>query len=639
MFFKRSPENPILVPKPEFPWEAEGAFNGCAIRRGGVTHLVYRAQSLPHLHEDGFWLSVSSIGHATSKDGIHFGKHTQFIEPTEKWERYGCEDPRVTYMQGKYYIFYTALSTYPFGPDGIKVAVAISKDLKTISEKHPVTPFNAKAAALFPEKIDGKYWMILTANTDISPAKIALRGFDAIEDMWDQESWMKWYDELDRHTLPLQRDEKDYIEVGAAPIQTTAGWIVLYSYIKNYKTDRPIFSIEAVLLDHKNPQKILGRTGMPLMAPKAEYELYGKVPNIVFPSGAFVWRDKIHLYYGAADTTTCTAVGDARALKRELFTPPKSRPALKRYEKNPILKPVRSHDWEEKAVFNPAAIHLNGKTRLFYRAMSEKDTSYFGYAETNNGFDISYRRPGPAYIPREFFEGKAAPGNSGCEDARLTEIDGKIYMLYTAVDAANPPRVAMTSIEKKHFLGKKFDRFDLPILISPEGIDDKDACLLPEKIGGRYVILHRIQPDIDINFFDTLEDLGDGEMLYHQPFIFPRKGMWDSKKVGISSTPIKTDRGWLLLYHGVSDDGVYRVGVVLLDLKHPDTVLARSRYPLFEPERKYEKEGIVPNVVFPCGSVVRGGKLFVYYGAADKVAGVATMSTKDLYEHLDTFCE
>jgi len=119
----------------------------------------------------------------------------------------------------------------------------------------------------------------------------------------------------------------------------------------------------------------------------------------------------------------------------------------------------------------------------------------------------------------------------------------------------------------------------MPTLIIPPGIDDKDACLFPEKIGGKYVILHRIQPSIDINRFDNLNFTGK-RLLTHNPFVFPRKGMWDSAKVGISSVPLKTEKGWILLYHGVSaDDSRYRIGVLLLDLKDPEKVLARSRLP------------------------------------------------------------
>ncbi len=600
--------------------------------------MVYRAQSLPHLHDDGHWLSISTIGYSSSKDGLHFEHHKQLISPQQQWERYGCEDPRVVKVGKECFLFYTALSEYPFRAEGIRVAVALGKNVRSLKERHLVTPFNAKAMTLFPEKIDGKYWGILTANTDNPPAKVALVSFSKKEDIWNHKIWSEWYKTLNTHTLPIQRSDKDHIEVGAQPIRTNAGWIVLYSYIQNYKTDRPTFSVEAILLDLHDPKKILGKTDAPLLVPEEEYELYGKVPNIVFPTGAYVKNGKIHLYYGAADTTVCTATGDIKKLTKELSLVPQDRPKLERYKKNPVLMAITEHPWESKAVYNPAAIHLRGLTRIFYRAQSENDTCTFGYAETKNGFDISYRHPDPAYIPRMPFEKKIhATGNSGCEDARITEFGDRLIMLYTAYDGVNPPRVAMTSIATHHFLEKHFEHFELPVLISPPNIDDKDACVFPEKINGRYVILHRIQPSIDINFFNDL-DFDGQRFLYHHPFVFPRRGMWDSQKIGISSTPVKTERGWLIFYHGVSHDGIYRVGVLLFDLKNPEKVIARSRYPLFEPEMPYEKVGLVPNVVFPCGSVMRGKKLFVYYGGADKVTGVATITYRKLCEHLNTYC-
>ena len=97
-------------------------------------------------------------------------------------------------------------------------------------------------------------------------------------------------------------------------------------------------------------------------------------------------------------------------------------------------------------------------------------------------------------------------------------------------------------------------------------------------------------------------------------------------KVGISAPPIKTKHGWLLLYHGISKSHhTYRVGAVLLDLKDPAIVLSRMADPIFEPEEQYEKVGVVNNVVFPCGMVEKAGLLYIYYGGADKVVGVATI--------------
>ena len=126
-------------------------------------------------------LPVSTVGYALSTDGIHFKNHREFIKPEYGWEQFGCEDPRVTKMDDKFYIFYTALSTFPFCADGIRVGMAITHDFQQIDEKHLITPFNAKAMSLFPEKINGRYAVVLTANTDIPPSKIAVAYFDREE--------------------------------------------------------------------------------------------------------------------------------------------------------------------------------------------------------------------------------------------------------------------------------------------------------------------------------------------------------------------------------------------------------------------------------------------------------------------------
>ena len=212
---RRLSENPVFGPSQE-RWESEAAFNGCPVVDNGKTHFVYRAVSAEH---------VSSIGYAVSADGIHFTDRRQFIIPEETWEKYGCEDPRVTKLNGNFFIFYTALSAYPFNADGIKIAVAITKDFKTIEEKHLVTPFNAKAMVLFPEKINGKIAAILTVNTDRPPAKICLALFDREEDIWSPAYWKDWYATLDTHVVALTRNQRDHLEVGAPPLKTSKGWL------------------------------------------------------------------------------------------------------------------------------------------------------------------------------------------------------------------------------------------------------------------------------------------------------------------------------------------------------------------------------------------------------------------------------
>lgn len=637
MYVMRSDKNPIVTPNRIYSWQAEAVFNACPVKKGDMTYIVYRALSLPHFHALAKQrLSISDIGIAESIDGINFSNHKRFIIPEQAWEKFGCEDPRVTKFENKYYIFYTALSEYPPKAEGIKVAVAISEDMETIKEKHLVTQFNAKAMALFPEIIDGKMWAIVTANTDYPPAKICVASFEKESDLWSEDYWQGWYQALDQHALSVQRRPEDHIEVGAPPLKTREGWLIIYSYIKNYFSPQRLFGVEALLLDLHDPSKIIGRTDAPFLTPDEYYEKMGMIGNVVFPSGALLDNDLIHLYYGAADTTICLAYIKVNCLLNKMMENYIESAKFERSKNNPIIAPILDHSWESKATLNPAAIHLGGKIHLLYRAIAEDNTSVFGYANSNDGITIDYRSPSPVYVPREIFEQKLAPeGNSGCEDPRLTEIDDKVYMLYTAYDGINFPRVAMTWIYTKDFLNSVWN-WSKPVLISSPDTGDKDACIFPEKIDNKYFIIHRCGDDIDYSFAPNL-DFDGSNWLEEYRWIDPRKGMWDDRKIGIASPPIKTEEGWILLYHGISsEDGVYRIGACLLDLENPVHVLARLDKPIFEPEMDYEKVGLVSNVVFPCGSVLIGDSIYIYYGGADKVIGVATILVSDLVSELNS---
>lgn len=627
----RSEKNPILKPNKRESWEAEAVFNGCPIKSDGKYYMVYRALSLPHYYLSAKTkMRVSTVGIAESDNGVDFTNRRRLISPEEDWEKYGCEDPRITKIDDKYYIFYTALSEYPFRAEGIKVGLAITRDLKTIDEKHLITPFNAKAMALFPERINGKLCAILSVDTDDPPSKIAFAYFDKEEDMWSREYWEKWYKNVDNHKIELQRRPQDHVEVGAQPIKTEHGWLLIYCYIRNYFTDKKLFGIEAVLLDLDDPTKIKERTKYPILCPEEGYEVYGMVPDTIFPSGAMIKDEKIYIYYGATDTFCALATGELSLLMEALFEPEISIEQFKRVKNNPILEPIKENPWEAKAVFNPAAIYEEGKVRIIYRAMSEDNTSVFGYAESSDGINIDFRADQPIYVPREPFEQKyISNGNSGCEDPRITKIDDRIYMLYTAYSGHQPPRIAITSISVEDFLKQNWD-WKKPVVISPPEFDNKDACILPEKVNGRYLLFHRYGKDIDIDFVDSL-DFDGSKWLEEHRWLRPRPGMWDSSKIGIAAPPLKTKEGWLLLYHGVSvEDRHYRVGAVLLDLENPLKILGRTYEPLFEPREKYEKHGQVENVVFPCGAVMQGDDLIIYYGGGDSVVGAAVADVKEV---------
>jgi beta-1,2-mannobiose phosphorylase / 1,2-beta-oligomannan phosphorylase len=314
--FKRSLENPILRPDKHHTWESLGTFNGCPVKKDNSYYLLYRALSKKKKHA-GVELELSTIGLAKSSDGIRFTDRKQILTPEEEWEQFGCEDPRVTCINGTYYIFYTALSTFPFTAAGIHIGLAITRDFKTFT-KHSITPFNAKAMTLFPEKIQGKYTALLTANTDNPPARIAIAQADRIEDFWSYQYWDEWYMDIDTHTLPLLRSYLDHIEVGAPPLKTKEGWLFFYSYIRNYQTSLKVFAVEALLLDSDDPMKIKGSIQYPLLEPTEPYEKKGIVPQVTFPSGALLDKDTISLYYGAADTVCAVATCSVTELLEEL---------------------------------------------------------------------------------------------------------------------------------------------------------------------------------------------------------------------------------------------------------------------------------------------------------------------------------
>jgi len=629
----RPDSNPILAPNPNILWEAAASFNPSVIFENNTYKMLYRALSVP-LNYHGQKLNLSTVGYAESQDGVVYSGKRQLVVPTEKYEAFGCEDPRLTKIDNDYFIFYTAISAWPPTAESIKVAVALSPDLENISEKHLVTPFNAKAMVLFPEKINGQYVAILTVNTDRPPSKVAVAYFDKKSDIWSEAYWKKWYTEIDQHLLYLPRLNTDQVEVGAVPVKTVDGWVLIYSHIQNYYQEAErIFGVEAVLLDLKQPEKILGRSTNAIFQPEAGFELAGMIKNVVFPTGALIRDDDFQIFYGAADT-----VGAVATVKLNLFLSLLKQSTYKeaykfhKYSQNPIFEPSPDKPWQAQAVFNAGAIYEGGKFYVMYRAMSWDNTSVIGCAVSDDGYHFHDATNLPVYVPRADFELKKQPpsGFSGCEDPRLTRFGDRIYMFYTAYDGIAPPQVALTSISVADFVAQNW-QWEMPKLISDPLIDNKNACLFPEKINDKFVILHRTAgEDIALDFVANL-DFADNGWLEKEAALMPRPESWDSAKIGIAGPPIKTEHGWLLIYHGVSKlDRNYRLGYMILDLADPFNVLFRSPFPILEPEFDYEKIGIVNNVVFSCGAVEKDGLIFLYYGGADKVMAVATLEVSKL---------
>jgi predicted GH43/DUF377 family glycosyl hydrolase len=300
-----------------------------------------------------------------------------------------------------------------------------------------------------------------------------------------------------------------------------------------------------------------------------------------------------------------------------------------RYAKNPILTAA---DWPYPAhtVFNAGAIKLHdGTTLLLCRVEDRRGHSHLCAARSKNGIDgweidrEPTMLPEPEKYPEELW---------GIEDPRITYVEelGKYVIAYTAFGRGGPG-VALALTEDFH----TFERYGLVMQA-----DDKDAALLPRRIGDSFALIHRPMSDsgshVWMSFSPDLRNWGG-----HRLMLAARKGgWWDANKVGLSPPLIETPRGWLMIYHGVRQTAagsLYRLGLALFDRERPDVLLKRGDEWIFGPETGYETKGDVGNVAFPCGYTIGadGDAINLYYGAADTSMALATGSTRALLAWLD----
>ena len=302
---------------------------------------------------------------------------------------------------------------------------------------------------------------------------------------------------------------------------------------------------------------------------------------------------------------------------------------FQRHRRNPILTAA---DWPYPihTVFNPAATLLpDGTTLLLCRVEDSRGHSHLSVARSANGVDGWQIDPQPT-MP-------ADPENHpeelwGIEDPRITYVPelSQYAIVYTAY-TRDGPGVALALT--RDF--QKFERFGL--IMPPE---DKDAALLPHRIGGNWALIHRPvsapRAHMWISYSPDLRHWGS-----HKLILEARRGAWwDANKIGLSPPPIETPQGWLVIYHGVRQTCagcIYRLGLALFDSDQPERLLKRGDEWVFGPEEPYEQRGDVGNVVFPCGYTIAedGDTIRIYYGAADTSIGLATGSIKAMLAWLD----
>jgi len=301
---------------------------------------------------------------------------------------------------------------------------------------------------------------------------------------------------------------------------------------------------------------------------------------------------------------------------------------FKRHERNPILTAADWH-YPANSVFNPGATLLqDGTTLLLCRVEDRSGLSHLCAARSANGvdgWDIDTQptlMPDPEHFPEELW---------GIEDPRITYVPEikKYAIVYTAFSSSGPG-VALAFTEDFH----AFERYGM--IMAPE---DKDAALFPHRIGGHWVLIHRPVSGQDshmwLSYSPDMRHWGSHKIMLKARL----GGWWDAHKIGLSSPPIETTKGWLVIYHGVRQNVagcIYRLGLALFDLHEPEICLKRSDEWIFGPEEPYERRGDVDNVVFSCGYTIAadGDTIHLYYGAADTSIALATGSVNAILEWL-----
>ena len=345
------------------------------------------------------------------------------------------------------------------------------------------------------------------------------------------------------------------------------------------------------------------------------------------------------------------------------FSKKKSSHSLARHFDNPIIRPALHKEWESVGTFNPAAVKDNeGFVNLFYRAMGADGLSRIGHAKSRDGLSFDKRSSYPVFVSTPSIDPKDKGGFSspknldttiytsgggwgGCEDPRTVVIGGRVYMTYTAFEGWSSVRIGLTSIAMEDMKKNRWN-WKKPKFLSAVGKVNKNWVLFPEKINGKIAVLHGVTPDIKIDYID--EGALDSFSQLNLKSVPPTGGRpehWDNWVRGAGPPPIKTELGWLLLYHAMdkNDPDKYKLGAMILDAKEPTHILYRSHEPILEPDMPYENDW-KPGVVYASGALIlneittsdgkQDGELVVYYGGGDKYVCVAKTPLRPLLNWL-----
>ncbi len=430
-------------------------------------------------------------------------------------------------------------------------------------------------------------------------------------------------------------------------IATSDGTLLMYD-ASIEKESKVLLQAGAVIFDKNNPKHIVWRSPKPIW----QGVLHAKEKSLpVRPLGFVSFLDHYLIYWLTAvnDIVVTTIPALFKEIEEAKYHPK----ILDRFHNNPILSPRKDHDWEGEGTFNPAVVEDDeGVIHVLYRAVGRDGISRVGHAKSLDGKYFEKRSAFPVFEPGMGF-GMPNPkevkgpvgyhpaiytsggGWGGSEDPRAVIMNKKVYMMYVAFEGWDSVRIALTSITLKDFKEGKW-KWKKPVHLSPPGQVHKNWLLFPEKINGKYAILHSIVPKICVDYIDDIDKV---EEFIESPRKFGpqpgRKNCWDSIMRGAGPPPIKTELGWLVLYHAIEKQEFhrYKLGAMILDKKDPTKILYRSKHPILSPDMHYENNG-KPGVIYASGALIRGDDLYIYYGGADKVVCVATTRLDQFLNYL-----
>ncbi len=303
-------------------------------------------------------------------------------------------------------------------------------------------------------------------------------------------------------------------------------------------------------------------------------------------------------------------------------------PIFDRCEQNPILT-VKDVPFPAEAVLNPGATEQDGQVVLLLRVEDTAGYSSIYVARSKDGIGHWKIEPEPLLqygLPEWRYE------QWGCEDARVVWLaeQKRWYITYTAY---SPAGAAVGLAQSKDLASVE----RIGLIFSP---NNKDAAIFPQRFDGRWAVLHR--PDAGGGIENIWIAYSHDLVYWGEPHCVVTEGRgpaWDGVKVGTGPPPLATEKGWLLLYHGVKAYGgqlIYRVGAALLDRDTPHKLIARSPQCVFKPAAHYEMSGLIANVVFPTGLLLRGDELWMYYGAADMCVCLARAKLRVILDTLES---